>query len=105
MFLFWLFSGVVIIFMGIFNRQLLHSLGIRPMSETFTTPNLKHSSRITEKIGRWIVITLGLSFLVLGLGEALPNYISYKISFLLFGLSGLMIFAITGITIANWKAK
>ena len=93
------------IFMGIFNKQLLHLLGIRPMSETFTTPNLKHSSRVTENILRWVQINLGLSFLVLGLGEALPNYISYKISFLLIGLSGLMILASIGITIANWKAK
>jgi hypothetical protein len=75
------------------------------MSEVLTISNLKHSSRIVEQIGRWLVITLGLSFLVLGLGESLPNDISRKISFLLLGLSGLMLLAILGITVANWKAR
>jgi hypothetical protein len=105
MFPFWLIIGIVLILSGIFNRQMLRLLGFKPMSEVFTTPNLKHSSRITEKIGRWLVITLGVSFLVQGLGGALPNDISYKISFSLLGLSGLMILAVIGITIANWKAK
>jgi len=58
-----------------------------------------------EQIGRWLVITLGISFLVEGLGGTLPNDISYKVSFPLLGLSGLMLLAMIGITIANWKAK
>jgi len=105
MYPFWLIFGIFIILMGIFNRQMLRLLGFKPMSEVLTIPNLKHSSRIIEKIGRWFVITLGVSFLVQGLGGALPNDISYKISFSLLGLSGLMILTIIGITIANWKAK
>ena len=105
MFPFWLIFGIVIILLGIFNRQMLRLLGFKPMSEVLTTPNLKHSSRIIEQIGRWLVITLGVSFLVLGLGGALPNDISHKISFSLLGLSGLMLLAIIGITVANWKAK
>jgi len=105
MFPFWLIMGSVVILLGIFNRQLLQFLGLKPMSEVLTTPNLKHSSKISEKIGRWVVITLGANFLVQGLGKALPDDISYKISFLLLGLSGLMLLAILGVTIANWKAK
>lgn len=105
MFPFWLIMGSVIILLGIFNRQLLQLLGLKPMSEVFTTPNLKHSSRIVEQIGRWLMITLGLSFLVLGLGGALSNDISNTISFLLLGLSGLMLLAIIVITVANWKAR
>ena len=105
MFPFWLILGMVTILMGIFNRQMLRLVGFKPMSEVIATPNLKRSSRTTEQIGRWLVITLGVSFLVLGLGEALPNDMSNKISFSLLGLSGLMILAIIGITIANWKAK
>ena len=105
MFPFWLFLGIVTILVGIFNRQMLRLLGLKPMSEVLTTPNLKHSSRIIEQIGRWLVITLGVSFLVLGLGGVLPNDISRKISFSLLGLSGLMLLAIIGITVANWKAK
>ena len=105
MFPFWLILGMVTILMGIFNRQILRLLGLKPMSEVIATPNLKQSSRTIEQIGRWLVITLGVSFLVLGLGEALPNDMSNKISFSLLGLSGLMILAIIGITIANWKTK
>jgi hypothetical protein len=105
MFPFWLILGAVTILMGIFNRQMLRLLGFKPMSEVFTTPNLKHSSRMTEQIGRWLVITLGLSFFVQGLGGALPNNISYKVSLALLGLSALMLFAMIGITIANWKAR
>jgi hypothetical protein len=84
---------------------MLRLLGFKPMSEIITTPNLKYSSRIIEKIGRWLVITLGVSFFVQGLGGALPNDIRYKTSLSLLGLSGLMLLAILGITIANWKAK
>lgn len=105
MFPFWLILGIVTILMGIFNRQTLRLLGFKPMSEVLTTPNLKNSSRIIERIGRWLVITLGVSFLILGLGGVLPNDISREISFSLLGLSGLMLLAIIGITIANWKAR
>jgi hypothetical protein len=102
---FWLIFGIVTILMGIFNRQMLRLLGFKPISEVLTTPNLKYSSRITEQIGRWLVIILGISFLIPGLGGALPYDISHKISFSLLGLSGLMLLAIIGITIANWKAR
>jgi len=105
MFPFWLIFGIVIILAGIFNRQMLRILGLKPMSEVLATPNLKHSSRIIEQIGRWLVITLGVSFLVQGLGGALPNDAGYKISFALLGLSGLLLLAIIGIAIANWRAK
>jgi len=105
MFPFWLIFGLVTILMGIFNRQMLRLLGFKPMSEVLITPNLKHSSRIIEQIGRWLIITLGVSFLVQGLGGTLPNDMSYKISFALLGFSGLLLLAIIGITIANWKAK
>ena len=93
------------ILMGIFNTQILRLLSFKPMSEIFTSPNLKYSSQIIEKIGRWFVITIGMSFFVQGLGGTLPNDIGYKVSFLLLGLSGLMLLAVIGITIANWKAK
>jgi hypothetical protein len=96
---------MVTILMGIFSKQLLRLLGLKPISEVIVTPNLKHSSKTIEQIGQWLVIALGMSFLVLGLGAALPNNISYRIIFSLLGLSGLMLLAIIGITIANWKAR
>ena len=105
MFPLWLILGTVAILAGIFNRQMLRLLGLKPMSEVFTTHNLKYSSRTTEQIGRWLLISLGVSFLVPGLDGALPDNVSHTISFLLLGLSGLLLLAIVGITIANWKAK
>jgi hypothetical protein len=80
-------------------------LGFRPLSEIVATPNLKQSTKSVEQIGRWLVITIGISFLVIGLGDALPDNISSTISYLLLGLSGLMLLAMIGITIANWKAR
>jgi hypothetical protein len=84
---------------------MLRWLGLKPMSEILTIPNLKHSSRTVEQLGRWLLITLGASFLVLGLGSALPGDILNKISYVLFGLAGLLLLGGIGITIANWKAK
>jgi hypothetical protein len=105
MFPFWIVLGAVTILAGILNRQTLRLLGIRPISEVMITPNLKHSARSIEQIGRWFLITLGISFVVLGLGEMLPDDISHEISFLLLGLSGLMLLAMIAITLANWKAR
>lgn len=105
MFPIWIILGVFLILCGIFNRGLRRFLGIRPMSEMFTVPELEQSSRTIEKLGRWIAITLGISFLILGLSRALPHEIRSMISFLLLGLVGLMILAMIGLTIANWKVK
>lgn len=105
MFPFWLIVGSLIILMGIFNKQMLRLLGMKPLSEVFTTPNIKRSSRTIERIGQWLVITLGLCFLVQGLGTALPHDVGYKISSVLLGLSALFLFAMFSIAIVNWKAK
>ena len=105
MFLIWLILGIVTILMGIFNRQIMERLGAKPNSEVFTNLSRKHSSRIIEQIGRWLIVTLGVSFLVLGLGEALPVSISQTILFVLLGFAGLMLFTMIGITVANWKAR
>jgi hypothetical protein len=105
MFPIWLILGVVLLLAGIFNKQMLRRLGFKPVSEIMTTPNLKYSSKIVEQLGRWFAITLGVSFLVLGLGGVLPGKISQIISFFLLGLSGLMFLAMIGISIVNWKAR
>jgi hypothetical protein len=96
---------MVMILLGIFNRQVSRLVGFKSTSEVLTTPNLKRSSRIVEQLGRWVVITLGVSFLVQGLGGALPGNTSYEISLVLLGLSGLMLLAGIGVTFANWKAR
>jgi hypothetical protein len=105
MFPFWIVLGTVLILAGIFNRQILGRLGLRPLSESITVPNLKYSTKSVEQIGRWLLITLGISFLVLGLGDVLPDGFSSAISYVLLGLAALMLLAMIGITIANWKAR
>ena len=105
MFPFWIILGMVMIILGIFNKQMQRWLGLKPMSEILTIPNLKHSSTIVEQLGRWLVITLGASFLVLGLGKALPGDTLSIISYVLLGVAGLLLLGGIGITIANWKAK
>ena len=105
MFPFWIIVGSMVILLGIFNQKMLRILGLKPLSEVFTTPNIKRSSKTIERIGRWLVITLGLCFLVQGLGAAIPQDLGYKISSALLGLSALLLFAIFGIAIVNWKAK
>ena len=105
MYPFWLIIGIVMILLGIFNKPVLRWLGLKPMSEILTIPNLMHSSRIVEQLGRWLVITIGVSFLAQGLGGVLPGNTMHKISLVLSGLSGLLLLAGIGITIANWKAK
>jgi len=105
MFVLWLILGAVMILMGIFNRQMLRLFGYKPASEIMVSPNLKRSSKIVEQIGRWLLITLGVSFVVFGLGVVLPARISYLISFFLIGLSTVMLLAMIAITLASWKAK
>ena len=101
----WLILGSAMILMGIFNKQLLRLLGLRPVSEVLATPSLKHSSRTIERMGRWLVIILGVSFVVQGLGEVLPDELGYKISSVLLWLSILLLLAIFGVGIVSWKAK
>jgi hypothetical protein len=105
MFPFWLILGIVTILIGIFNRQLLRLLGFKPASAVIVTPNLKRSSRDIEQIGRLAMITLGAAFFVVGLGDVLPGDVSNTLFFALAGLIGLMIFAMIGISILNWKAR
>ena len=105
MFPFWLFVGSVIILMAVFNKQMLRVLGLKPMSEVFTTPNLKHSSRLIEQIGRWLAITIGLAFFVQGLGEVLPENTGSRISAVLLGLSSVLLLGMFGIAISNWRAR
>jgi hypothetical protein len=105
MFPFWLILGVVTILGGIFNRQILERLGSKPNSEVFQDPNRKRSSKTIEQLGRWLVVTLGMSFLVLGLGETVPANISSGILFALLGAAGLMVLVMIGITVANWKTR
>ncbi len=105
MFAIWLILGLLLILSGLFNRQFLSLLGLKPMSALFTHPRLAQSTRIVERIGQALVITLGISFLIQGLDGALPYELSSIISIGFLGVMGLMIFTIIGITIAYRKTK
>lgn len=105
MFPIWLILGLLLILAGIFNRQILSFFGIKPISAVFANPRLVQSTRLIEKIGQWLVITLGVSFLVQGLNGALPNNLSALISFVLIGLAGLMILAMIGMSVIVWRIK
>lgn len=102
---FWLITGSLVILMGMFNKTLLHLLGLRPLSEVFTTPTLKRSSRTIEKITRWLVIVIGASFLLQGLGEALPGDLAGGISSALLVLACLLLIAMFVTAMASWKAR
>jgi hypothetical protein len=105
MFPFWLVLGVLVILSGVFNKKLLQLLGFRPLSEVFTTPSIKQSSKVIERVGRWLVIALGISFFVQGLGTALPVRLSSLISVILLGISALLLLVMFGIAIVNWRAR
>ncbi|MFT3893448.1 MAG: hypothetical protein QM730_17610 [Anaerolineales bacterium] len=105
MFPIWLILGLLLILAGIFNRQFLSFLGIKPMSAVFINPNRAQSTRLIEKIGQWLVITLGTSFLVQGINGALPDNLSTLISFVLVGLVGLMILAMIVLSVIRLRTK
>jgi hypothetical protein len=102
---FWLITGSLVILMGMFNKPLLHLFGLKHLSEVFTTPTLKRSSRTIEQITRWLVIVIGASFLVQGLGEMLPGDLSGGISAVLLVLSCLLLIAMFAIALATWKPR
>jgi hypothetical protein len=105
MFPFWLILGSIITLLGIFIRQVLRWLGLKPPSEVFTTPSLKRSSKMIEQTGRWLTIILGLSFFVQGLGEALPGDAGSLLTSVLLGLAGFLLLAMFGIALVNWRVK
>jgi hypothetical protein len=98
--------GVLIILAALLNKQLLRWIGIKSMSEVFTNPKFQRSARITEKLGRLYLVVFGIGFLVQGLGtQFLSSDVTYTISITILGLSGLIILAMFGVVLANWKAK
>jgi phosphoglycerol transferase MdoB-like AlkP superfamily enzyme len=105
MFPIWLFLGSVLLILGLFNKQMLRLMGLKPMSEVFSMPSLRSSSRRVEQIGRWLVIALGMAFLVHGLGNTLPERVDSAISSLFVGASALLLVAMFVIAIANGKAQ
>lgn len=101
-----LFMGSLAILLALFNRQLLRIIGLKPLSEVFTTPRFQRSAKITEILGRLFLLVFGLGFLVQGIGTRfLSSEAINTASITLLGLSGLIIIAAFGVVLANWKAR
>jgi hypothetical protein len=100
------FIGFLIILLALLNKQLLRWIGIKPMSELFTNPKFQRSAKITEKLGRLFLVVFGIGYLVQGIGtQFLSSEVTYAVSIIVLGLSGLIILAMFGVVLANWKAK
>lgn len=97
--------GVSCILLALLNKQLLRLIGLRPLSEVFTTPRFQRSARITEKLGRLFLVILGIGLLFQGVGTSLlPGETTYLISIAVLGVSGLILLAMFGVILANRKA-
>ena len=104
--IFSLFMGSLAILLALLNRQLLRFIGLKPLSEVFTTPRFQRSAKITEKLGRLFLLVFGLGFLIQGVGtQFLSSEVTYTVSIIILGLLGLIILVAFGIVLTNWKAK
>ena len=101
-----LFIGSLAILFALLNRQLLRFIGLKPLSEVFTTPRFQRSARITEKLGRLFLLVFGVGFLVQGVGPLfLPNKAILGVAIATVGLIVLILLAMFGVVLANWKAN
>jgi ABC-type uncharacterized transport system permease subunit len=100
-----IFIGCLAILLALLNRQLLRFIGLKPLSEVFTTPRFQRSAKITEKLMRLFLLVFGIGFLVQGAGnQFLSSEVTYAVSITILGLLGLIILAAFGVVLANWKA-
>ena len=100
-----LIIGSLAILLALLNKQLLHFVKLRPLSEVFTTLRLQRSARITEKLGRLFLVMFGIGFLMEGVGtQFLSGEVAFAASIAVLGLSGLILLAIFGVVLAHWKA-
>ena len=87
-------------------EQLLRFIGLKPLSEVFTISRFQRSAKITEILGRLFLLVFGLGFIVQGIGTRfLSSEVIYTVSIIILGLSGLIIIAMFGVVLANWKVR
>lgn len=100
-----LLIGAVAIVLALLDKQLLSLLGLKPLSEVFTSPRFQKSAKITEKLGRVFLVVFGIGFLAQGVGHLfLPSEVSSVISLVILGLSVLIVLVVIGIHLVYWKA-
>jgi hypothetical protein len=94
--------GLLFIGLALWDRQFLHLLRLRPMSEVFTTPRYQRSARVTERLGRLCLVLFGIGFALEGLGPYFPQPgLVYLAKVAIWVLSGLTVLAIIGTVLAN----
>jgi hypothetical protein len=97
--------GSLAILLALLSSQLSRAIGLKPLSQVFSTPQFQHSAAITETLGRIVLGLLGIGFLVQGLG---PRFLSARatlsISLVVLALCGATVVAIVGVTLAHWNA-
>ena len=100
-----LIIGSLAILLALLNKQLLRFIGLKPASEVFTTPRFQGSAMIVDKLGRLFLVIFGVGFLIQGAGpQFLSGEVTYAISLVILGLSGLIVLAMLGVVLAHWKA-
>jgi hypothetical protein len=98
--------GVLAILAAVFNQQLLHAIGLKPLSTILTTPRFQRSARITEQLGRLLLAIIGVGFLLQGVA---PLFLSVEatnvIALVVGGLAGLIMLAILMVVFAHWRIE
>jgi hypothetical protein len=100
-----LVMGCLMLLLALFTVPLQRLLRIRRGSEVFTVPKFQRTARVNETLGRLSTGILGIVFILSGVGGSLlPFDALYTVLFSLLGLMGLLVLAMGGVILANWKA-
>ncbi len=98
--------GFLIILLALFNKQLLRWMKIRPLSEVFINPRFRQSVKVTETLGQLFLVVFGLTWLLQGVGARfLSSETANTASVIILWTSGLILFTMFIVVLANWKGK
>lgn len=101
---FQLIIGSLAILAAIFNRPLFRLMGLKPLSEVYTTPRFQQSARLTDRLGRLLLAVIGIAFLIQGVGaQFLSGEAIKNIAIALGALSGLIIVMMVAVVLRNWR--
>jgi cation transporter-like permease len=103
--LFPLIMGGLAILLGLFGNRLSLAFGLKPMSERFTNPRFQRSAKVTELLGRLLLVVIGAGFLVEGAGRWLFSAEVVGILSTVLLVSSLLIpLVIIVVVIVHWRA-
>ena len=102
--IFWTFSGLAAVGIGIFMPQLNRLMGTPSQEDRFTVPKFKRTAELNGRISRAVLIFVGLGMIVNGLGpHLLPLSLATIIAYTLLALAFLGILLMIIITTSNWR--